>query len=180
MDHTLLMRMLNRMAHGEKQFQTFPDRHPLAIAVLRDGHALDVLHHEVRPALGSGACVDDSRDIRVVHDRQRLALDSEAGEDLAGVHPEFDRFKRYQAANGFALLSQVYGAHAPFAERSKDVITAEVVITSCCGPRIDGLSSEFVRANRTLEGALDQALRAESRGIAGTQPRSAFRAIWHF
>ncbi len=115
----------------------------------------------------------------MVHHRQRLALVGEAGEYLAGVHPEFDDFKRYQAANGFALLSQVYGAHTPFAERSKDVITAEVVITVCDGRRIDGLSSGFVRANRTIESALDQTLRAQSRGTTGIQFRSALRAIWH-
>jgi hypothetical protein len=103
----------------------------------------------------------------VVHHRQRLALDGEAGEYLAGVHPEFDDFKRYKAANGFALLSQVYGAHTPFAERPKDLITAELVITGCARRRIDGLGSGFVRANRTIESALDQTLRAQSRGITG-------------
>jgi hypothetical protein len=173
------MRVLNRMAHREEQFQPFPDRHPLPIAVLCDGYTLDVLHYEVRPALGRGACVDDSCNIRVVHHRQRLALVREASEYLAGVHPEFDDFKRYTAANGFALLGQVHSAHTPFAERSKDVITAEIVITGCPCRCIDGLSSGFVRANRTIERAQDQTLRAQSGGIAGSQFLSALRAVWH-
>jgi hypothetical protein len=59
------------------------------------------------------------------------------------------------------------------------VISAEVIITGChcCG--IGGLGSGFVRANRTIERALDQTLRAESRGITRTQFGSALRTIWH-
>ena len=60
------------------------------------------------------------------------------------------------------------------------LITAEVVITGCRCRCIDGLSSGFVRANRTVESALDQTLRAQSRGIVGIQFRSALRTIWHF
>jgi hypothetical protein len=37
----------------------------------------------------------------------------------------------------------------------------------------------FIRANRTIESAPDQTLRAQSRGIVGTQFCSALRAIWH-
>ena len=59
------------------------------------------------------------------------------------------------------------------------MITAEVVITGCRCRCIDGLSSGFVRAKRTVESALDQTLRAQSRGITGTQFRSALRAVWH-
>jgi hypothetical protein len=35
-------------------------------------------------------------------------------------------------------------------------------------------------ANRTVESALYQALRAQARGIAGTQFLSALWAVWHF
>ena len=60
------------------------------------------------------------------------------------------------------------------------MITAEIVISRpplvAC---IDGLSSGFVCANRTIESALDQSTGAQSRGITGTQFRSALRAVWH-
>jgi hypothetical protein len=42
-------------------------------------YTIDVLHHEVRPALGRGACVENPCDVRVVHHRQCLALLGEAG-----------------------------------------------------------------------------------------------------
>src|SRR6202035_1810803 len=104
------------------------DCHPLVIAVLRDGYALDVLHHEVRPASCRGASVEDARDIGMVHHGQRLTLVGEASEYLARVHAEFYNFERDTAANGLALLGQVHSAHAPFAQRSKDLIAPEVVI----------------------------------------------------
>ncbi len=59
------------------------------------------------------------------------------------------------------------------------MISAEVVITGCRGRCSDGLSSGFVRANRTIESALDQTLRAQSRGTIGIQFGSALRAVWH-
>ena len=59
------------------------------------------------------------------------------------------------------------------------MISAEVVITGCRCRRIDGLSSGFFRANRTIESAQDQTLRAQSGGITGTQFLSALRAVWH-
>ena len=89
MDHAFLVRVLNRAAHREKKFQSLADCHPMAVAVLRYGYAFDVLHYEVRPALGRGPCIEDPCDIRVVHHRQRLTLVGEAGEYLACVHPEF-------------------------------------------------------------------------------------------
>jgi hypothetical protein len=179
-DYAFMVRVLNGTAHSEEQLQSFTDCHPLAIAVLRDGNALDILHYEVRSAFGRSARVEDSRDIRVVHHRQRLPLVGEAGEYLVRVHPEFDDFERYTAANGFPLLGQVHGAHTPFAQRTKDLKTAEIVITGCRCRCIESLRSEFVRPNRTIENALDQAVWAESRGIAGIQFRCALRAIWHF
>jgi hypothetical protein len=53
---------------------------------------------------------------------------------------------------------------------------AEVVIT---GRRcyLEGLSSGFFCSGQTIESAQDKTLRAQSGGIAGTQFRSALRAI---
>ena len=114
-DHTLLVRMLDRTADREEQRQPLPGGHPLAIAILGDGCALDVLHHEVRAPFGGRAGVEDLGDVRVVHHRQRLALVVEAGEHLAGVHAELHNFESHAPANGLALLGQVNGAHTPFA-----------------------------------------------------------------
>ena len=118
------------------------------------------------PPFGGRAGVEDLGDVRVVHHRQRLALVGEAGEHLGGVHPELDDLERHAPANGFTLLGEIHRAHTPFAQGLDDPIAAEVVIPAAAPAAAQRLSSEFVRADRTLESALDQALRAESRGIA--------------
>ena len=59
------------------------------------------------------------------------------------------------------------------------MITAEIVITGCRHRCIYGLSSRFFRTDGTFESTLDQALRAQSRGITGIQFISALRTIWH-
>jgi hypothetical protein len=115
----------------------------------------------------------------VVHHRQRLALVGEASEYLTGVHPEFYYFEGYIPSNGLALLGQVHGAHAPFAYWPNDLITAEVVITGWSSRGVSRLSPELVRAHGAVESALDQTVRAQSRGITGTQVRFALRAVWH-
>jgi hypothetical protein len=56
------------------------------------------------------ARVEDSRDIRVVHDRQRLAFVGEAGQYLVRVHTQFDDLDRYTAAN--ALVCMTNGSSA--------------------------------------------------------------------
>src|SRR5579864_1291056 len=179
MDHAFLVRVLNRTAHREKHFQPLADCHSPAVAVLRYGHALDVLHDEVRPALRCGACVEYPRDTRVVHDRQCLAFICKTGQYLTGIHSELYNFERYKTANRFALLGEVHGSHTAFAKRSKDMITAEVVIRDSWRHCVDGFNSGVVAAKRTLEHALHQALGAQSRGIIRTQSRSALRAVRH-
>ncbi len=127
MDYAFLVGVLNRAAHREKKFQPLANRDPIAIAVLREWHAFDVLHHEERPALGRGARIEDPCDVRVVHHRQRLTLVGEAGQHLAGVHSEFHYFERHAPANGFALFGQVHGAHTAFAQKSNDLIADKVI-----------------------------------------------------
>jgi hypothetical protein len=63
-------------------------------------------------------------------------------------------------------------------QRSKDLITAEVVITGSYRG-VNRLSCVLVRADGTVESALDQTLRAQSRGITETQFLSAVSAVWH-
>src|SRR5262249_32648782 len=67
MDQALLMLVLNGMAHGKEQLQSLRDRHPFAIAILSDGYAFDILHHEVRPSFSSRTGIEYPCDIRVVH-----------------------------------------------------------------------------------------------------------------
>jgi hypothetical protein len=97
----------------------------------------------------------------------------------AGIHAELHNFKGHEPANGLKLFGQVHGAHAPFAYWPNDAIAAEIILTGRRFRPIDGPGSEFVRANGTIESALDQTFGAKSGGITGTQLLSALRAVWH-
>ena len=106
---------------------------------------------------------------------QFFPLIVKAGEHLGSVHSELHSFESHAPANGLELFGQINRAHTPFPQRSKDAISSEVVIIGrCC---IKGARGGFVCAGRTLESAQDETLRAQSGGIAGTQFRSALRAI---
>ena len=78
----LLMRMLNRVANLHEQIQPLARVQLVLVAIIRDPNAAHQFHDEVRPAGIGRAGVEDARDIRMVHQRQRLAFGFEAGNDL--------------------------------------------------------------------------------------------------
>src|SRR5205814_7156228 len=118
----------------------------LAIAILRYGLSIDVLHHEVRAALTGRARVEDLGDVRVVHHRERLALVVKAGEHLAGVHAELHNLEGHTPANGFTLLGQVNRAHTAFAQGTDDSVAAEVIILRRGRGEANGLGPELAGA----------------------------------
>src|SRR5262249_4827381 len=108
------------------------------VAILRDGHALDQLHNEVGApganatglALAAGlafgrACIKDLGDIGMVHQRQRLPLRLEAGDDLLAVHARLDQLESDLAADGFQLLGHPDGAHAALADLFEQLVWAD-------------------------------------------------------
>ena len=95
------------------------------VAVLRDRHALDQLHHEVRPAGVGHAGVEDLGDVRVVHQRQRLPLGLEAGDHLPRVHPRLDDLQRDLALDRRGLLGHEDRAVAALADRLEQLVAAD-------------------------------------------------------
>ncbi len=125
MDHGLLVRVLDALARPHEQLEAFPGRQPVPVAVLRDRHALDVLHHEVGTALLGRAGVEHLGDVRMVHQRQRLALGFEPGDDLLGVHPPLDDLERHLSTRRL-LLGEVDLAHSSFADLLPDGVVADL------------------------------------------------------
>ncbi len=83
MDDAFLMRVLDRCARQDEQFQAFVQRQAQFIAVLREGCGR--AHNSITKygwAAGGGAGVVNPRDVGVVHQRQRLALGFKARDDL--------------------------------------------------------------------------------------------------
>jgi len=58
----------------------------------------------------------------VIHERQRLSFGFEAGDDLAGIHPQLDDLESHFAADGLLLLGRVDHRHAPFADLLQELV----------------------------------------------------------
>jgi hypothetical protein len=63
----------------------------------------------------------------MVHERQRLALGLEPGDDLPRVHAELDNLERHPAADRFLLLGHVNDAAAAFANLLKQFVASDSV-----------------------------------------------------
>ncbi len=127
MDDSLLVRVLDPLAGLDEELEAVANGELMAVAVLRDRNTGDVFHGEVRPPIGGHAGVQHLGDIRMGHDRQRLALGVEAGDDLLGVHAQLDHLERHLATYRFLLLGEVDGSHASLTERGDDSVGADPV-----------------------------------------------------
>ena len=87
---------------------------------------MHVFHHEVRTTLRRNSCVVDTGDVRVVHQRQRLALGLEAGNDLLRVHPGFDDLERHLPADRPPLFRQPHLAHPARADPIQQTIRSDL------------------------------------------------------
>ena len=90
MDDGFLMSVLHALADTDEKVQALACAQLVLVAVLRDGNAGNVLHHEVRPALRSGAGIEHLGDGRMVHERQRLALGFKPRHHFTRVHADLD------------------------------------------------------------------------------------------
>ena len=97
------------------------------VAVIGDLDAAHQFHDEVRPAGFRRAGVEHLGDVRMVHQRQRLPLGFEAGDDALGVHAQLDDLERDAAADRFLLLGHVNHAAAAFADLLEQFVAADPV-----------------------------------------------------
>ena len=56
----------DRLADLAEELQPLADRQPLLVAIARDGHAIDVLHDEVRQPVVGDTAVQQRGDVRVL------------------------------------------------------------------------------------------------------------------
>ncbi len=82
MDNAFLMGVLDGLADGHEELEALLGRQAIGVAILGDGHSLDQLHDEERPAAVGGAGVENLGDVVVVHQGQGLALGLEPSDDL--------------------------------------------------------------------------------------------------
>lgn len=88
----------------------------LLVAIESDGNAGDVLHNEVRLAVGSAAGVEDLGDSGMIHARERLAFRFEALQENVVGHTGANELPRYETAQGSGLLRKPHLPMPTFAE----------------------------------------------------------------
>jgi hypothetical protein len=106
-DDPLLVRVLNGVADLHDKLQPLAGRELMLIAILRDPRSAYQLHDKVGPTQLGGACIENLRDVRMVHHRERLSFRFEAGDHAGGVHAGLDQLDGDVPSHRFRLLSQV-------------------------------------------------------------------------
>ena len=161
-DDALLVCMLDRPAKPLEHRQPIARAHPLLVAVLVDRNPGDVLHDEVRAPRLRAPGVEHLGDVRVVHQRQRLALALEASDHLLRIHAELDDLDRHAALKRLTLLGEIDAAHASLAQQAENLVGADlagqlvVVVGHVVGPerrQLIGAQRPVQIAPSLLEGA---------------------------
>src|SRR6266404_9703982 len=97
----------------------------MCVAILCNRLPANQLHDEIGPSFGCFARIEDSCDVRMVHQCQGLSLDLKAGDDLLGIHSWLDDLERYAASDGFVLLGHVDNAEAAFADLFEELVASD-------------------------------------------------------
>ena len=125
MDDALLVRVLDGVTDLHEQVEPLGGGEMFPVAVVVDADALHQFHHEVGPAILGGAGVQHTGDVRMVHQRQRLPLGLEPGDDLFGVHPQLDDLEGDLAPHRLVLLRHPHAAHAALADELQKFVGAD-------------------------------------------------------
>jgi hypothetical protein len=73
------------------------------------------------------ARIKNPGDVRMIHQRERLAFSLEPGNDLPRVHAQLDDLERHTAADRLFLLGHVNDAATAFADFLEQLVTANSV-----------------------------------------------------
>jgi hypothetical protein len=112
MDHSLLVSMLNSLAHLYEEIEPFTNGQAMSITMIGNRDALNVLHDKVGSSFIRASSLKYLGDVRVIHQSECLSLRLKAGHDLFGVHAALDQLERNPAANRRFLLSLVHLPHS--------------------------------------------------------------------
>jgi hypothetical protein len=108
--------VLHRLAHRDERFQPGPDWKPKAVTILGNRLSIHELHHEERLPRLSGAAVVDAGGTGMVHERERLPLGVEPGQDRTRIHADLDQLQGHHPVHRRRLVGEVDGTHPSLAE----------------------------------------------------------------
>jgi len=81
MNDSLLMSMLNGLAHSDEQPQPFFNIQSMTVTLLRERHVTNKFHHEIRMTIRCGSSVIHPSNARMIHQSQRLTFGFKAKQD---------------------------------------------------------------------------------------------------
>ncbi len=135
--------------------------------------------------------IENLGDVRVVHDRQGLALGFEAGHDFPRIHADLDYFESDAAFDRLFLLGHIDDAEAAFAEFLQQlVITDDAArafaqgadyncLTACCA-QLEGVASQkLIRLQAGLEQIFDALAQVRVSGASGIEVSGARLRVRH-
>jgi hypothetical protein len=108
--------VLHPLAYLDEQLETIANPRFPSIAVVRDGDAADVFHHQIGLPVGGRAGFEHLGDGGVIHDRERPPFGLESLQERRAVDSGPDELQRHLAVYRCRLLGKPDLAHAPFAD----------------------------------------------------------------
>ena len=101
------------------------------------GHRVSDVDDQQRGLRGGrrDPAVEHLRDVRVIHEGQRLTLGLEPGDDLPGVHPRLDELEGDPSPHGVGLLGQVDNAEATLPDLLEELHHGELRAREVGAPR---------------------------------------------
>ncbi len=124
MNNPLHVRVLDRLADGDGELQPLLGSQFSDITEFGDRGSLDELHDEIRTTVWRSAGVEDLGNVRMVHDRKRLALGLEPAQHAAGIHTRLDELERHPALDRIQLVGDPDLAHAPLTNLFEQLVTS--------------------------------------------------------
>ena len=118
----LLVGVLDGIADEREELETLRHAQPAAVAIVGEGFAGNVLHHEEGSPRAGGTGVEHLRDVGMVHHGEGLTLRLEAGDDVPRVHSELDHLQGHTPAHGLRLLGQIDGSHPTLTDLLEELV----------------------------------------------------------
>jgi hypothetical protein len=162
MDYPLLMRMLNRVAHLNKQLQPRAGPKGTLVAEIGDLNALDEFHYEIRPSTLGRARIEYVSDVRMVHQRKRLSFGLKARNLAFRVHSRLNQLEGDTPVDWFLLFRDKNDSATSFSDWLAEFVPTDTVTRLLPGSGFGPLFA-YLRCRRLFQESSDAVIRLEQR-----------------
>ena len=124
-NNPLLVGVLHCLANGNKQIKSVlcTELHP--VAVFGDWHSAYQFHYQIRQLSVRRSSVEDTCNVGMIHQRERLPLEFETSNNLTAIHAGFYDLQSYFSSYWLELLSHINNPHAAFANLFQQLVSVD-------------------------------------------------------